>query len=340
MYKKLNRAEDKLETEVKRAEDKLELQLTKKLDKVEYNLEKDIFCDIYTKVVYNLKRNGCLFLNGSDAFGTYYNKEAQIIPAGLPVVYAQTETVLNIDLKPMSGNLYICRDGVYKVEFTGTFDVSGMIALTVNNMTVHASVTQVVANNQVVLQCLVSLKRGAVVKVINADMSGGSILTTSALPYLAPNVVLTLFKIAPLSKKFGGVCKLPPVPKYDCDLDFDCHSYTSASSVSSASSSESDCRKRKHKNKQKKYKCKTPKSTRSSSCSDSSKDKKKCNKDSKDKKCNKDSKDKKCNKDKKCKKECSTNNHHSMKSHSTASSRSTGEYSSAEEFRKPCKPRK
>lgn len=271
--KKLNRAENKLENKVEkklhRAEDELEHKINKKMDHIEDKLEDDLFDELYEKINDEIRKDGCLFVNGSDAYGSYWSKDAQIVAAAQPFILTNSDTVLNIDQKPLSGELYICRDGIYKVEFTVQVDQPGVIAMAVNNNTVQSTVTTIYPNTTNVVQKILPLKRGTVVKFWNYDLSGLGVLTTPVLPYMANNVTLTLFKIGPWNKKFGGCCPLPPTPQYKkCKKD-------TRSTCSSSSSSESECRRSRCKptkpTKPKKVKkCKSTRSSRSSSSSSSS----------------------------------------------------------------------
>ncbi len=293
--KKFNRAENKLENKVEkklhRAEDELENKINKKIDHIEDKLEDDLFDELYDKIDGALRADGCLFVNGSDAYGSYWSKEAQLVSAAQPFMLTNSDTVLNIDQKPLSGELYICRDGIYRIEFTVMVEQPGVVAMAVNNNTVQSTVTPVLPGTTNVLQKIVPLKRGTVIKFWNYDLSGMGVLTTPALPYAANNLTLTIFKIGPWNKKFGGCCPLPPVPQYKkCKKD-------SRSSSDSSSSSESECKapkrcsvpkKKKHHRKPRSY-C----STSSSSSSDSSHSEKKsvCSRSSSDY-----SEDYKCNK--------------------------------------------
>jgi hypothetical protein len=216
--KKLNKAENKLENKVEKklnkAEDALEHKINKKMNKLEDEIEDDLFDDLYEKLAYEFKSDGCLFVNGSDAYGSYWSKGAQIVTAAQPILLTNSDTVLNIDQKPMSGELYICRDGVYKLELTANFDQSGVIALAVNNNTIQSTVTVVYPGVVNVVQKIIPLKRGSVIKFWNYDLSGMGILTTPVLPWNANNVAFTIFKIGPWNKKFGGCCAIPPMPHY------------------------------------------------------------------------------------------------------------------------------
>ena len=267
--KKINRAENKLENKVEkklnRAEDELEHKINKKIDHIEDKLEDDLFDELYDKIGDNLRSDGCLMVNGSDAYGSYWAKEAQLVSAAQPFVLTGSDTVLNVDQKPLSGELYICRDGIYKVEFTVVIEQSGgVVAMAVNNNTVQSTITPLFPNTINVLQKILPLKRGSVVKFWNYDLSGMGILTTPVLPYMANNVTLTLFKIGPWNKKFGGCCPIPPTPQYKkCKKESRC-------STSSSSSSESDCKKPKRCEMPKKKVHRKPRSCSSSSSSDSS----------------------------------------------------------------------
>ncbi len=287
--KKLNRAENKLENKVEkklnRAEDQLEHKINKKIDVIEDKLEDELFDELYEKIDCALRADGCLFVNGSDAYGSYWSKEAQLVPAAQPFMLTNSDTVLNIDQKPMSGELYICRDGVYKIEFTVVVEQPGVVAMALNNNTVQSTVTPLVPGATNVLQKIIPLKRGTVVKFWNYDLSGMGVLTTPTLPYAANNLTLTIFKIGPWNKKFGGRCAIPPVPQYKkCKKD-------SRSSSSSSSSSESECKapkrcaappKKKYHRKPRSY-CSSSSSS-SSSSSDSSRSEKKsmCSRSSSD----------------------------------------------------------
>jgi hypothetical protein len=268
--KKLNRAENKLENKVEkklnRAEDALEHKMKKKIDNIEDKIEDDLFDELYEKIDDALRTDGCLFVNGSDAYGSYWSKEAQLVTAAQPFVLTNSDTILNVDQKPASGELYICRDGVYKIEFTLQVDQSGVVAMAVNNNTIQSTITPLYPKTANVLQKIMPLKRGSVIKFWNYDLSGMGVLTTPVLPYMANNLTLTLFKIGPWNKKFGGCCAVPPVPQYKkCKKD-------SRSSKSSSSSSESECKKKKCEvpPKRKHKKARSYYSSSSSSSSDSS----------------------------------------------------------------------
>jgi hypothetical protein len=275
--KKLHRAENKLENKVEkklnRAEDELEHKINKKIDHIEDKLEDDLFDELYEKIDNALRSDGCLQVNGSDAYGSYWSKEAQLVSAAQPFLLTGSDTVLNIDQKPASGELYICRDGIYRIEFTLNVDQSGVVAMAVNNNTVQSTVTPLFPNVANVLQKIMPLKRGSVIKFWNYDLSGMGVLTTPVFPYAANNVSLTIFKIGPWNKKFGGCCPLPPTPQYK---------KSKKQSRCSTSSSESECKEPKRCSPPKKHrKPRSYSSSSSSSSSDSSHSRRKpraCNK--------------------------------------------------------------
>jgi hypothetical protein len=244
--KKIHKAEGNLEQKVAKkihkAEDAIEHKVEKKLNKVEDAVENKVLKGIYQKLKYKLRRNGCLYVNGADAFISAWAKNAQTIEAGEPVVFECAAAALNVDFKNDTGVFHICRDGLYTFEFAGVFDVSGALALAVNDATVPSTITTFVAGQQSVIQGILPLKKGTCIKFWNYDLSGGNVLTTAVLPYEAVNVSFTLQRIAPWTKKFGGCCPLPPLPKYDSESDCESKcSRKSRRSRRSRKSSRSSC---------------------------------------------------------------------------------------------------
>jgi hypothetical protein len=229
--KKISKAEKKIE----KVEDKLEHKVDKKLSKVEDAVEDKVVKGIYSKLKYRFRRDGCLFVNGSDAFLSAWAKAPQVVEAGEAVEFNGVLSALNVEVKPGMGEFHVCRDGIYQLEFVGQFDQSGVIVLAVNNAAVQPTITAVAAGEQTVMQAILPIKKDSCVQIWNYDLSNGAVLTTSALAFGATNATFTLARIAPWTKKFGGCCPLPPLPKYG-EYDSDCSSVSSRSSCSSKSS--------------------------------------------------------------------------------------------------------
>jgi hypothetical protein len=271
--KKIHKVEDALEQKVAKkihkAEDAIEHKVEAKLNKVEDAIENKVLKGLYQRLKYKFRRNGCLYVNGCDAFASVWDKCAAVVEAGEPIKFDGIGAVLNVDYKCGSGVFHICRDGMYSFLFSGLFDVSGAVGLAVNDVTVQSTITTFVGGQQSVIQGILPLKKGACVKLWNYDLSGGNVLVTSKQPYDAVNVKFSLERIAPWTKKFGGCCPLPPLPCYDSgsdwskdsdkDSDSDCSSVTSYSSDSSDSTHKSKDKPKKPDTCKKPDDCKKPK---------------------------------------------------------------------------------
>jgi hypothetical protein len=237
IHKAENAIEQKVSKKIHKAEDAIEHKVEKKLNKVEDAIENKVFKGIYQKLKYKLRRNGCLYVNGSDAFAFAWAKKAQVIEAGEPIIFECANTILNVDFKSNTGAFHICRDGIYSFEVAVVVDVSGAVAFAINDVVVPSTITNLIPGQQVVLQGILPLKKGVCVKTLNYDLSGGAVLTTAAQPFDAINASFTLQRIAPWTKKFGGCCPLPPLPCYDSESD--CSSRSSSRSSRSSRSSKS-----------------------------------------------------------------------------------------------------
>jgi hypothetical protein len=179
------------------------------LDEVECKLTKRIE-GLYCKILWNLRREPCLMVNGSDAHGSVYSNTFHTTPSGGNIVFDLSQYATNVDFTNGADFLVVQRTGLYFFSWTATFNEPCILGLYVNTV---LDPTTVVANNSgatVTVGCqLIRLLSGDKIELRNLGLNP----LTSAPPAVNPtfitqNVDFTIFKIAPNR----DVCGDFPIP--------------------------------------------------------------------------------------------------------------------------------
>jgi hypothetical protein len=229
----------------------------------------------YRTVVERMRREKCLMVNGSDAYGSFYTFAPQVIQPNAPAVFQFPQNVLNILFTPGSTFITVQRSGVYTLNLTAQFDQPCQVAIFVNGVPDLTTVTasnsgahivtvhqlfKLMANDKVSFNNYISN-----VPITTSIPASGSIANSQ-------NIDFTIIRIAPLPEKCCTVPEINSKPwcYYDSDScsDFDLKSCEKDSS----SDSDSDCEKKVKKNK----KCKDSSSSSESDKKCVKKEKKPC----------------------------------------------------------------
>jgi hypothetical protein len=179
--------------------EELEYKLTKKMDK------------LYCKFLWNLRREPCLFLNGSEAHASVYSYSVHTILQGANLVFDLAQYATNIDYTNGDDFLVVRRNGLYYFSWSATFNEPCQLGVFVNGV---LDPTTVISNNSGATVTsatqMLRLLNGDKIEIRN--LGNNTITTTTAAagnPLLqSQNIDLTLFKIAPNL----NVCGPFPVP--------------------------------------------------------------------------------------------------------------------------------
>ena len=179
--------------------EELEYKLTKKMDK------------LYCKFLWNLRREPCLFLNGSEAHASVYSYSVHTILQGANLIFDQAQYATNIDYTNGDDFLIVRRNGLYYFSWSATFNEPCQLGVFVNGV---LDATTVVSNNSgaTVTSATQMLRLLAGDKVEIRNLGINAITTTTAATgnslLQSQNIDLTLFKIAPNL----DVCGPFPIP--------------------------------------------------------------------------------------------------------------------------------
>lgn len=200
----INHLEHKVNKE-KKVDAKLECQLDKLQHKLKENEKKDLKYRLkYKTVVHRLRREKCLMINGSDAYGSFESHCMQTVKPNECIKLEKKVNALNLKLKSNSHGVKVLRDGVYMFNFTALFDQPCQITMFVNDDPELSTVTgSNNSNNLVSMHQVVKLWEGDVVSFRNyltAVDINTTVLTSGLIPNSA-NVEFTLHRIAPLPEK-------------------------------------------------------------------------------------------------------------------------------------------
>jgi hypothetical protein len=179
--------------------EELEYKLTKKMDK------------LYCKFLWNLRREPCLLLNGSDAHASVYSYTAHTIVPGANLIFDESQYAVNIDYNNGDDFIVVRRNGLYYFSWSATFNEPCQLGLYVNGV---LNPTTVVSNNSGATVSassqMLRLVTGDRIEIRNLGYN--NITSTAAAagnPSLqSQNVDFTLFKIAPNA----DLCGPFPVP--------------------------------------------------------------------------------------------------------------------------------
>jgi hypothetical protein len=209
-------------------------QINKRIDHLkerDYELERK-FRLKYKLYKNKLMREKCLFVNGSDAYGSFWSSGVQTIAPGANIIFEKNYNVLNIEHKEGSSELKIKRNGIYKFNVTCQFNEPAQITLFVNGVPDRTTTTASNSGSHMVtMHQILALKKCDVITVRNftSTVPITTALPASGLEAPSQNIDFTMWRIAPHPKD----CCRPPYPK----------GYDSSSSSDSDSDSEYKCKK-------------------------------------------------------------------------------------------------
>ena len=184
----------------------------------------------YCRLLWKLRREPCLFVNGCDCYGSAYSNTVHTFAVGDSLTFDYGQNLLNIDYTNGDDFLIVKRTGMFFFSYVALFDQPCQLTLFINGV---ADPSTTVANNSGATQTtgcqLLPLKAGDRVEMKNWR-SNSPITTTIAAggdqAISSTNIDFTLFKISPY---FGcgddGDCPYPPIPFerrlccYSCEND-------------------------------------------------------------------------------------------------------------------------
>ena len=180
------------------------------LHEVETKLTKKIE-ELYCKILWNLRREPCLMINGSDAHASVYSYTVHTTLPGGNIVFDLSQYATNVDYTNGNDFLVVRRNGLYYFSWSATFNEPCQLGIFVNTI---LDPTTVVSNNSgatvTAASQMLRLLTGDRVELRNL----GNNPLTSAVgaagnPLLqSQNVDFTIFKIAPNR----NVCGDFPIP--------------------------------------------------------------------------------------------------------------------------------
>ena len=169
------------------------------LEEVETKLTKKIE-ELYCKILWNLRREPCLMLNGSDAHASVYSYTAHSTAPGANVVFDLSQYATNVDYTNGDDFLIVRRNGLYYFSWTAQFNEPCQLGIFINTV---LDPTTVVSNNSgatvTAASQMLRLLTGDRIELRNL---GNNIITSTLAAAGNPslqsqNVDLTIFKIAP-----------------------------------------------------------------------------------------------------------------------------------------------
>jgi hypothetical protein len=178
----------------------VECKLTKKMER------------LYCKFLWRLRREPCLFVNGSDAHASMFSTTVHTVNVGDTIPMDNSQDLQNITFNPLNNSLVVQRAGVYYYNYYISFDQPCQIAVFVNDVLLPSTVT---GNNSGANPTsggqLLFLNVGDKVDIRNWK-SNSPITTTfiasGDITIPTTNADFTLFKIAPLPT----ICGIAPAP--------------------------------------------------------------------------------------------------------------------------------
>jgi hypothetical protein len=179
--------------------EELEYKLTKKIEK------------LYCKFLWNLRREPCLMLNGSDAHASVYSYTPHSFAPGDNIIYDAEQYATNIDYTNETDFLIVRRTGLYYFTWAATFNEPCQLAIFINGV---VNLSTVISNNSgatvTAASQMLRLVSGDRLELRNTGLNTITTATPAvgAAGYQSQNVDLTIFKIAPNIE----VCGHFPVP--------------------------------------------------------------------------------------------------------------------------------
>lgn len=206
--RKFDRKDQELECKLNKKDQELERKdrhLEHKLRKLERR-----YCRIYKRLKWFLRRDKCLMVGGSDAFGSFESTTRQEVPPEASIVFESCEDVVNIDFVPGSTEFTIQRNGVYSYNFTGQFGQPAQLTVFVNDIPLnHTTTASNSGAHMITLHQLLQLRRGDRVSVRNHTtlVTINTQIPAAGLQEESQNIDMVIFKIAPLPEE----CGIPPM---------------------------------------------------------------------------------------------------------------------------------
>ena len=188
------------------------------LEEVECKLTKKIE-GLYCKILWNLRREPCLMLNGSDAHASVYSYTQHTTLPGDNIVFDLAQYATNVDYTNGDDFMVVRRNGLYYFSWSATFNEPCQLGIFVNAV---LDPTTVVANNSgatvTSASQMLRLLTGDRIELRNLGNNPlVSAIAAAGNPLLqSQNVDFTLFKIAP-NKNICGDFPIPFEKGRCCD---------------------------------------------------------------------------------------------------------------------------
>jgi hypothetical protein len=180
------------------------------LEEVECKLTKRIE-GLYCKILWNLRREPCLMLNGSDAHASVYSYTQHTTLPGANIAFDLAQYATNVDYTNGDDFMVVRRNGLYYFSWAATFNEPCQLGIFVNAV---LDPTTVVSNNSgatvTSASQMLRLLTGDRIELRNLGNNPlVSAISAAGNPLLqSQNVDFTLFKIAPNK----NVCGDFPIP--------------------------------------------------------------------------------------------------------------------------------
>ena len=176
---------------------------------------------LFKKLSEKLECDDKLMVKGFSVHGTFFNTTTQIINTEANVMFA-TDTVVKGLIWSLANpdQIKVSEDGVYKLFFLVTTSTLCQFTICINGIP-DDSTTQGLnkGSGQLTIRCLRSLMKDDVITVKNHTSASNSVTATEYAggKYASMSAILTVFKIAPLTK--------PCIVPVDCNLSkhYECY---------------------------------------------------------------------------------------------------------------------
>jgi hypothetical protein len=160
-----------------------------------------------------------LMVKGYNIHGEFYTTTSQTVAVGSPIVFTNSQNVSGL-LWNSADQVTIIEDGVYKLFFMINTGTPGQFSLALNGVPITTTVEgSNQGSGQINFRTLLELVKNDVITVINNISASGNITSTQNNGGIQNNIntILSIFKIAPLSK--------PEICHVDCKLvkQFECY---------------------------------------------------------------------------------------------------------------------
>jgi len=167
---------------------------------------------LFKKLLEKMLCDKDLMLKGFNTRGTFYSITQQTVFTEAPVVFTANKNVNNLTWDPLNpSNIVIKEDGIYKVFSLATIGTPAQLSFAVNGIPINFS-TQGLNKGagQLTLRTLLELKAGDILTLINHTSVNGQIILTEKAGgnQQSISVILTIFKIAPITKPIPIKCNI------------------------------------------------------------------------------------------------------------------------------------